>query len=81
MRLKTAIDNELTSVDKLSSEGEYQGAGVRLSRLPVDDKVNAARARIASNEATSRRRAQDLADRVSEPLDKNDAKAALAVKE
>ncbi len=79
MRLKTAIDNELAAVEKLSSEGDHQGAGARLSRLPVDDKVNAVRARIASNEAASRRRAQDLADRVTEPLDKDDAKTALAV--
>lgn len=78
-RLKIAIDGELAAIEKLSNEGDHQAAGVRLSRLPADEKVNNLRGSLARNEAASRRRAQDLADRISEPLEHNDPKNALAL--
>ena len=78
-RLKIAIEAELSAIEKLSNEGDHQAAGVRLTRLPTDEKVDALRTRLARNQAASVQRARELADRVAEPLEKNNAKAALAI--
>ena len=78
-RLKAAIEAELSAIEKLSNEGEHQNAGMRLTRLPTDEKVDALRSRLARNQAASLQRSRELADRVAEPLEKNGVKAALAM--
>ena len=79
LRLKNAIDVELSAIEKLSNDGDHQGAGVRLTRLPTDEKVDALRSRLARNQAASVQRSRELADRVAEPLEKNNVKTALAI--
>ncbi len=78
-RLRAAADVELAAIAKLSTEGDHQQAGIRLSRMYADDKVDALRSQVARNEAASRRRAQDLADRASLALDQDDAKSAASL--
>ncbi len=78
-RLKSAIGVELVAIEKLSNEGSHQDAGMRLSSLPTDEKVDALRSRLARNQAASQQRARELADRIAESLEKNNAKSALAM--
>lgn len=78
-RLRTAADAELAAITRLSSEGDHQQAGTRLSRMYADEKVDALRAQVARNEAASRRRSQDLADRASQSLDRDDARSATSL--
>jgi hypothetical protein len=76
VRLRNGITAELTAIEKLSNEGEHREAATRIGRLPEDDKVAAMRQVIARNESASRRRAQDLADRVAMALDHDDGAVA-----
>jgi hypothetical protein len=78
-RFKAAIAAELAAIEKLSNDGSHQEAGTRLSLLPTDEKIDALRSRLARNQAISQLRARELADRVAEPLEENNPKAALAL--
>jgi hypothetical protein len=78
-RIKAAIAVELSAIEKLSNEGNYQEAGMRLSLLPTDEKIDALRSRLARKQSISQQRARELADRVAEPLEKNNPRAALAM--
>lgn len=78
-RLRLAAEAELAAIAKLSSDGDHQQAGIRLSRMYAGEKVDAMRAQVARNEASSRRRSQELADRAAQALERDDSKAAAAL--
>ncbi len=79
VRYQAALATELAAVDKLGTDGDYRQAALKLSPLPSDPRVDEMRLKVARNEAVSRGRAQELLERVSEPLDKDDGAAASAL--
>ena len=79
VRYQAALGAELAAIDKLSGEGDHRQAATRLSSLPADPKADDLRGKVARNEAASRRRAQELQERVAEPLDKDDGHTAAAL--
>ena len=76
VRLRKAIEEELAAITKLSAEGDHASAGTRLSALPANDQVDALRALVSRNQAASRQRSQELADRAGDLLLKDDVPAA-----
>ncbi len=77
--LGQAIEAELNAIGKLSDEGDHRQAGTRLSRLPANANGEAMRERVVRAEASAHRRSQELADRATEAIDRNDGAAAAAL--
>ena len=76
VRLRKAIEDELAAITKLSADGDHAAAGNRLSVLPATEQVDALRTLVSRNQAASRQRAQELAERAGELLAKDDVAGA-----